>query len=162
MNTEVIKAMTKETKNLTVWNKISKWWRKNNYKIYRLVLFPIWFGIVIKEKIDKYIAKQNAWNENRAEEILNYYIPRSSDWDNDAKEFFFFDNGLGWYFNLAKRKLKRKDYNFWKTNNGWNGGKIREYLIKKFELEGFSKQIIDTTEGRTEIVFKLNENVDIC
>lgn len=162
MNTEAIKAMTKKTKNPTVWNKFSKWWRKNDYKIYRLVLLPIWCGIVIKEKIDNYIAKQNAWNETRAEKILNYYIPRSSEWDNDAKEFFFFDNGLGWYFNLAKRKLKRKDYNFWKTNNGWNGGKIREYLIKKFELEGFSKQIIDTTEGRTEIVFKLNENIDIC
>lgn len=107
MNTEVIKAMTKETKTTTAWNRFCKWWRKNNYKIYRLVLFPIWCGIVIKEKIDKYIAKRNVWNEIRAEEILNYYIPRSSDWDNDAKEFFFFDNGLGWYFNLAKRKLKR-------------------------------------------------------
>ena len=152
MNKEVVKAMNKK-ENRT--NAIKKWWNKNGYKVMRVVLFPIWWGVQAKEKITLYLNSREEWSEERVKEILNYYIPRNSEWDEDDKCFYFFDNGYGWSMMLAKKYLKRKDRRFWNVNRGLGGGKIRSYLIKEFELEGFKKEIGDCSDGWTEITFRM-------
>ena len=152
MNAEVKKAMEKKT----TFN-FYKWWRENGYKVLRVVLFPVWMGYVLKEK---YVAKQDSkevWDEARANEILNYYIPRASEWNENTKEFYFFDNGIGWGLYHAKCYLKRKDRKFWKVNSGSFGWKMRDYLIEKFELEGFTKELGNCSEGFTEVIFTLKE-----
>ena len=88
MNKEVLKAISKKEKKTS---NLKKWWNKNNYKVYRVLFFYIYLPSVAYEKIKKYIHKQIVWSEERATEILNYYIPRSSEWDDEKKEFFFFD-----------------------------------------------------------------------
>ena len=96
------------------------------------------------------------WSDERATEILNYYIPRRADWDDEEKEFFFFDNGYGWGFQSAKKYLKRKDYAFWKKFGSSWCLEMREFLVKKFELEGFTKEVnYDCYGTDTEIVFKM-------
>ena len=154
MNKEVIKAMNKKENRF---NAIKKWWDKNGYKVMRVVLFPIWLGIKAKEKITSYLNSREEWSEERVKEILNYYIPRLADWDEEDKCFYFFDNGYGWSIGLAKKYLKRKDRRFWNIYNGWSGGKIRSYLIDEFELEGFEKEIGNCSEGWTEIAFRMIE-----
>lgn len=152
MNTEIIKAMNKKEKKYTV----RKWWNKNGYKVMRIIFFPIWIASIIKEKIEKWLNSRNAWSKERANEILNYYIPRRAEWDNEDKTFYFFDNGYGWSIYHAKRYLKHKDRRFWKVNaSAW--GKVRRYLIDEFELEGFTKEIGECSEGWTEICFRMNE-----
>ncbi len=148
MNKEVIKAMKNRT---TKREMIMKWWYKNGYKVMRVVLFPIWFAICIKERIGNHLNNKQKWNEEKADEILNYYVPRYARWNEEEKEFYFFDNGYGWYIGIAKRHLKRKDRRFWKVNNY----RIRNYLIKNFELEGFTKEILLDSDGWTEISFKM-------
>ena len=152
MNKEIVKAMRGEKEH-----KARKWWRKNSYKVWRVVLFPLWAGEILWNEINKRLNDKQEWNEERANEILNYYIPRCSDWDEETQSFYFFDNGLGWNLALAKQYLKRKDRRFWKVNCGWWGGKMREYLIEKFQLEGFTKEV-DTYGDNywTDITFKLN------
>lgn len=154
MNKEVIKAMNKKPATT---NRLKKWWRKNGYKVLRVILFPIWIACVLAEKINYYIDNLNTWDEARANEILSYYIPRRADWNAERREFYFFDNGYGWHIKLAKRYLKMKDRRFWKVNSsfGW-GGKMKEYLINNFELEGFTKEVIDSGNW-TEIIFKENK-----
>ena len=154
MNAEVIKAINKKETKI---DKCRKWWRKNGYKVMRVVLFPIWFGIKAKEKITAYLNSREEWNDERAKEILNYYVPRYADWDAEDKCFFFFDNGYGWSMCDAKKNLKRKDRRFWNVHRGWTGGKIRSYLINEFKLEGFEKEVVDCSEGRTEITFRMIE-----
>lgn len=149
MNKEVIKAMKNKT---TKTQRARQWWYKNGYKVMRVVLFPIWLTICAKEKIESHLNNKQEWNEERADKILNYYIPRYSEWNKEEKEFYFFDNGYGWNIGLAKRHLKRKDRRFWKVNHY----RIRNYLIESFELEGFTKEILSTTEGWTEISFKMD------
>ena len=150
MNKEVIKAMNKKE---TIFTKISKWWRKNDYKVYRIIFFPFWIALTIKDIIINYLNSKQIWNEKRANNILNYYIPRYCKWDNDKKNFYFFDNGNGWKMCFAKKILKRKDRRFWACNTS----KIRRYLIDTFELEGFSKRIVIATWDWTEIIFYLEE-----
>jgi hypothetical protein len=154
MNNEVIKAMQGKKEH-----KVREWWRKNGYMVWRVVLFPIWVGELAWNEINKRLNNRQEWNEERANEILNYYIPRCSDWDDETQSFYFFDNGLGWNLSLAKKYLKRRDRRFWKVNCAWCGGKMREYLVEKFQLEGFTKEvsdIIDTCDDWTEITFKRN------
>ena len=157
MNAEVIKAMNKKPEVETTFKKVCKWWRNNDYKVYRVILFPIWFGVLTKERFDRWVISRNKWSEARADEILSYYVPRYANWHAKEKEFYFFDNGNGWYYKLANKHLKRKDRTFWKTNTGWSGGHIRQYLIKDFELEGFKKEVGECSDGWTEITFKLIE-----
>ena len=149
MNKEIVKAMNRKEKKHT----IRKWWSKNGYKVNRIIFFPIWIGSIINEKIEKYLNSRNKWSEERADEILQYYIPRRAEWVADEKEFYFFDNGYGW--GMAKKYLKRRDRRFWKLYKGFCGGRIRNYLIDKFELEGFTKEVCNCSDGWTEIIFKL-------
>ena len=153
MNKEVIKAINRSNRS----NKerkidnIRRWWYKNSYKIARVILFPIWFGICAKEKINEYLNSKEEWNEERANEILNYYAPRVMKWDAIENEFYYFDNGLGWNIQLAKKHLKRKDYRFWSIYSH----RIRKYFENNFELKDFTKEIIPSYDSRTEIIFKM-------
>lgn len=152
MNKEIIKAMQGKKEH-----KEHRWWRKNGYIILRMILFPIWIGSILFEKGRAWLNNRQKWNEERATEILNYYIPRVSEWDEKNKCLYFFDNGLGWNYCLAKRYLKRKDRRFWKVNCTWWGGKMRALLMEKFELEGFTKKLGNCYGEWTEIFFMLNE-----
>lgn len=153
MNAEVIKAMNRKEKKPT----FRKWWKMNGYKVMRVVLFPIWVGIIIYEIIQRWINARNYWNSARADEILSYYIPRRAKWDSKNKSFSFFDNGMGWCLPYAKKYLKRKDRRFWYNNCGCWGSNIRTYLINEFELEGFTKEVGDCSGGWTEITFTMIE-----
>lgn len=154
MNVEIIKAMNKKENKM---DEIHRWWSKNGYKIMRVVLFPLWWGVKATEKITSYLNSKEEWNEERAKEILSYYVPRKADWDKKDKCFYFFDNGYGWTMCYAKKYLKRKDRRFWNLHKSLFGGKIRFYLINEFELEGFEKEVGDCSEGWTEICFKMIE-----
>lgn len=152
LNKEIVKAMNRKEKKHT----LRKWWNKNGYKVLRVVFFPIWFGSIVAEKITNWLNYRNSWDEERANEILSYYIPRTSEWDKENNEFYFFDNGYGWSIYHAKRHLKRKDRRFWRVNSGAWGCKMRSYLIDEFELEGFTKEVGSCEVGWTEITFKMN------
>ena len=153
MNAEIIKAINEKNKK----HPFRKWWNKNGYKVMRVILFPLWIGMVAKDKINEYLASRQKWSDERAKEILNYYIPRRADWCEEDKTFNFYDNGMGWG-NLAKKYLKLKDRRWWNNYNGFWGGEIRLYLIEEFELEGFTKEVIRRDEAETEITFTLIEN----
>ena len=152
MNNEIIKAMNRKPKKST----FRKWWNKNGYKIMRVILFPIWLGECAKNKIDNYLNSKCGWSEERANEVLSYYVPRKAKWDAEDKSFYFFDNGMGWG-HLAKKHLKLKDRRWWNCHRGFWGGRIKSYLIEKFEMEGFEKIVGDTSDEWAEITFKLIE-----
>lgn len=146
MTTNIMKAIQKKQKK----HPIRTWWNKNSYKVWRVVLFPLWMCICAQEKFVKYLNSRQSWNEERANQILSYYVPSKADWDEIDQTFYFFDNGMGWG-NLAKRHLKRKDRRFWNVNRY----KIRRYLLDKFELDGFIKEVGDCSDGWTEVNFRL-------
>lgn len=152
-NKEIIKAMNKKEKK----HDFRKWWNNNGYKVMRVILFPVWIFTIIYKKANSWLDSRQQWNEEKAKEIFNYYIPRRSDWGDVSKSFYFFDNGMGWSICSAKKYLKRKDRRFWDVHNGFCGGKLRNYLIEEFELEGFTKAVGECSDGWTEIEFVLKE-----
>ena len=157
MNNEVIKAMNKaDRKPSAVVENFKKWWKKNGYKVVRVILFPLWFALWLSEKIEKWSYSRNKWDVKRAKEIFDYYIPRYCKYNKEDEAFYFFDNGYGWGYSLAKKHLKHKDRTFWRRNAAW-GGEMRNYLINEYELEGFTKEVVDTSNGWTEINFFLKK-----
>ncbi len=154
MNKEIIKAMSKKETKV---DKALKWWRKNDYKVMRVILFPIWWGVCAKEKIKNHLDSQLEWSEERAHEILSYYIPREAEWNADDKTFYFADNGRGWGMKYHQKKIKLKDRKWWRKYSCSYGGKVRTYLIEKFELEGFTKEVGDTYDQWAEVTFYLIE-----
>lgn len=153
MNKEVIKAMNRKPTE----HKFRKWWNNNKHIIMRIIFFPIWIVVLIVESSEKRAYKREKWNEVKAAEILDYYIPRRAEWDEETKSFYLFDNGYGWGSKRTIKTIKRKDRKFWKVNNGWSGGKIRTFLIEEYELEGFEKTVGDCSDSWTEITFTLIE-----
>lgn len=155
MNDEVIKAMNRKNEK----HPVRDWWKKNDYKVKRIVLFPVWVLVGAYDKINNNLNAHTVWNDERANEILSYYVPRRCSWDEENQELYFFDNSYGWQMCLAKKYLKLKDRRFWNKFKGWYGGEIREYLLNTFELEGFTKELGHCEDGRTEIIFhKINED----
>ena len=155
MNAEVIKAMNKKENPKK--EAIHKWWKKNGYKIMRIILFPLWLIIKLLDKIEEWSISRNKWSEERANEILSYYIPRKAKWHEDDKCFYFADNGMGWGMSCNKKFIKLRDRKWWNYNRGLWGGKIRTYLIEQFEMEGFKKEVGDTYDQWAEVTFYLIE-----
>jgi hypothetical protein len=153
MNKEIIKAMNRKEKK----HPIKDWWKKNGYKVLRVILFPVWVFALGMDKIQKKLNARQKWSEKRAKEIFDYYVPRKAEWSEEDKTFYFFDNGMGWG-NLAKKYLKLKDRRWWDCHRGFWGSKLRTYLIEEYELEGFTKEIGNCSDGWTEISFtKIDE-----
>lgn len=150
MNAEIIKAMNRKNEK----HPIRNWWHKNGYKVMRVILFPIWIPVWAVDKIQNKMYVRTEWSDERANKILSYYVPRKCSWNEEEQELYFFDNGYGWSISHAKKYLKRKDRRFWNKFNGWCGGRIREYLLNTFELEGFTKKLGNCEDGWTEISFK--------
>lgn len=150
MNKEITKAMNRKEKK----HPIKDWWKKNRYKVLRVILFPVWVVALGMDKIQKKLNARQKWSEKRAKEIFDYYIPRKAKWSEEDNAFFFFDNGMGWG-KLAKRYLKLKDRRFWYNHSGFWGGKLRTYLIDEYEIKGFTKVIGNCSEGWTEVSFFL-------
>lgn len=148
MNETISKAIAKKNRP----HKFRKWWNKNGYKVLRVVLFPVWIFCLCYEKINKLLDNRNKWDTARADEILTYYVPFKAEWDEESKELYFFDNGMGWGKH-ALRYLRKKDRRFWECNR-YN---MREYLIHDFKLEGFDKTVGDCSNGWTELIFTWNE-----
>ena len=112
-----------------------------------------------KTKANEYIklAIEKNFIEEKEKKIRNYYFPRVAKWNKKDNRFYFFDNGCGWSINYAKKYLKRKDRRFWNLYSGFTGGKIRRYLIDKFELDGFKKEICNCEDGLKGVTFTLIE-----
>lgn len=151
MNKEIEKAMNrKESKTFHFYG----WWIRNGYKVKRVVLFPIWVYMCGKEKINNYLNSKCEWSEEKANEILSYYIPRRSIWNAEEEYFLFWDNGENWSQKFNLKRIKIKDRRWWKNNAKIQGWKMKNYLIEKFEMEGFKKIIGDMDNGFISIYFK--------
>ena len=130
MNKEVIKAMNKRETKI---DNLRKWWGKNGYKVMRVIFFFLLLGIKAKDKITSYLNSKEEWSEEKANEILSYYIPRVAEWNNKEKYFYFFDNGCGWSINYAKKYAAENNKKSIKLDCNMKRGKLREL----YEKNGF-------------------------
>lgn len=133
-------------KNLDKLNKkhpIRTWWRKNDYKVWRVILFPLYFLELARQKLEKIQYNKMEWREEEAKRIFDKYLPRrvKSDMDEDGSFLVCeyagdFHPGVDilWGFDTHMTK-KDKNY-FWKFYNNF-----KKYLLSKdgYQIEGYKK-----------------------
>ena len=87
MNAEVVKAMNKKETKI---KGIRKWWRKNGYKVMRVIFFPIWICVWSKDKIENHLNARQKWSDERANEIVSKSLKMTADgtiWNQYGTEY---------------------------------------------------------------------------
>lgn len=131
------------------------WYCNIASKILQFLLLPTYLFITQKKKHEENQKRIVEWNEARAKEILDYWVPQRSNWDSKKKVYRLYLNGsLSWSAESNKEYLAKKDYKFWDYN--WK--KILDYLVNTYEADGFTKIVLSHGIVSANIEFCLNEN----
>ena len=125
-------------------SKFSKWWDKNGYKVMRIILFPIWIVVWLKEKYNNKKIKNCKWSEKRAKEFCDKYLPIFCSKTDEG--FYFYNNGYG----FSSKRLKHKDRLFASCYKY----KILDYIVKNYAIDGYMKEnLSDMVYGNYEVNF---------
>lgn len=138
--------------------RISSWWSRNGYKIFRVVLFPLYLVYLISEWVKKKKClkqKEKPFDKNRAKKILDRWLPDRfafvlrhmdvkegenesiliTDWS-DIGDISLRASGIGW---IRGRKDQKYCFAHWKQ--------FVEYVLNEYEIKGWeSKRIRGWTE----------------
>lgn len=127
-----------------------KWWHRNSYKIFRIILFPIWFIVLIRNEVHESIYKNMEWSDSRTVRILDKILPYKveicddelcycAEWSNPwatGRHLHFSDKIYGRKFNYE----------------------ILEYLKSKYQIDGYEKRLESPSVFEHWIVFKKQPN----
>lgn len=110
-----------------------QWWRRHEYDILRVVLFPALVIIKAKDTIQETKRDNLQWSDEKATEILNKTLPTLLETYEGALWY-----SLDWrvYF-YEYKNIHGKDKEFAFKYNP----KIRTFLIEHYQIEGYRKTI---------------------
>ena len=128
-------------------NRLKKWWRKNSYKVWRVLLF--WFWLPIKLFYDagnkKYKAMQ--YNNETTKKYLDKVLPYLVSYWGEESDCFLITNasdmgGISFraLIHLPRRYRKQERY-FTKFYE-----EAKAYIVRKYEVDGYEKFPILTSE----------------
>ncbi len=121
-------------------NKLKKWWRKNSYKVWRVLLFWLWLPMLLHEKISKkrYDAMKYSDKSNKKylDKVLPYLVAY---WEDDSNCFLMTEAGdmggirfksLGY----LPRKYRKQERYFTKFYQ-----EVKAYIVRTYEIDGYEK-----------------------
>ena len=122
-------------------NRFKKWWRNNNYKVWRALLFWIWIPIVLWDNIDNkhYTAMKYSDEETKRhlDKVMPYLVAH---WREEPNCFLMtnasdmggirFRDGL-WDLPRKYRKQRRYFLKFYDY--------VTAYIVRKYQIEGYEK-----------------------
>ena len=130
-------------------NKFISWWKKNDYKVYRIILFPlfpIWVTELLWEKYKDYKYKKLVFNEEKCKKYLDFVIPKMVVRYNDDHNEILISNaddmgGIEFsdFHSSWMHKKYRKQYLFFLKFYS----EIADYILEKYQIEGYKKNIVD-------------------
>lgn len=125
--------------------KLRRWWDKNGHIILRILLFPLWIGILVNEKIKAYQYENMVYSDKRSKQILDRYLPRLfsiiiRDGDPDQPIRVLVSNShdpygidISWDRGLGIPKRRRRDYTYYQKFYT----QVQEYLWTRYEIDGW-------------------------
>lgn len=128
-------------------NPVCEWWGRNGYKVWRVVLFPVWAVIWSKNKIEEKRYNALKWDDERATTILDKTLPSLLDKDEDGTLWYFSD-WRPYFYN--RRGIHGKNKRFAYKYNAT----ICEFLFEKYQIEGYEKTIEKVTYNVCAIKFR--------
>jgi hypothetical protein len=136
MNNKIIEAKEKADRK----RPIRTWWRKNNYKVLRIIFFPFWIAMILHEKYKDKSYATLSWSEEICKQYLDKALPKMVvHYCEDAKTFLISNaDDMGdiefrdlWDYRKQNKKYKRF---FVKFDN-----QVKEYILNNYTIDGYSK-----------------------
>lgn len=119
---------------------IKNWFGRNGYKIVRVLLFPAWFYVIIRDKYRKVRREKMVYSDQQAKFLLDKYLPyHVKNWLEEDGSFLMFRYAGQYcgeldFYNFAS-KMKRKHASYFNKFIT----KIERYFIDQYEIDGYTK-----------------------
>ena len=138
--------------------KVSRWWNRNRHKIFRIVLFPLYFvylGIEWVKKKGKGKQKEDIFSKDRAKKILDKWLPaefafklRHTKTKEGEKENILITDGS----DFGDIQIRASGVRWIKSKKDMaycfaHWGQFKKYVIEEYEIEGWEARRI---KGWTE------------
>ena len=125
---------------------LRKWWRKNDYKIYRILFFYIWIPMCLFKKIKDAAYKSLTFSNESAKKYLDKVLPKLVARYEESPELILLSNasdfgGINFYdlhSSWMHKKFKKEANYFLKFKT-----EVKEYIIKLYTIEGYEKMLLD-------------------
>lgn len=121
-------------------NKLRKWWSRNSYKVWRVLLFWIWIPIMLLDKKNIKQYDEMRYREETTKKYLDKVLPYLvSYWDEDPSCFLFTTasdmGGINFraLMSLHRRYRKQERY-FIKFYE-----EVQAYIVRTYEIDGYAK-----------------------
>lgn len=121
-----------KTKKKKEESRFFKWHEKNKYTIRKIVFFPLYFAIKLKEKYDSYLYNKYKWSEESAKEFCDVVLPKKC--EKIENGFYLYNN----HFNFCLKGEKKKYKNFDRRYHS----KIMRYITDTYQIEGYEKTVL--------------------
>lgn len=124
-------------------NAIRKWWRQNDYKVFRVVFFYVAIPYFIWHKIKNTRYDRMKYSDALTKKYLDKVLPKLvARYEESPNEILFHNTedfgGIRMYWDLCssamKKQFKKEVQYFTKFNS-----KVKEYIIDDYTIEGYEK-----------------------
>ena len=121
-------------------NKLRKWWRRNDYKVWRVLLFWVWIPIKLFNKRSDKQYKGIQYSIETTKKYLNKVLPYLVSYWNEEPDCFLITNagdmgGIRFraLMHLPRRYKKQQRY-FTKFYE-----EVKAYIVRTYEVDGYEK-----------------------
>lgn len=121
-------------------NKLLKWWSRNSYKVWRVLLFWVWIPIMLFDKTKDQQYKAMKYREETTKKYLDKVLPYLvSHWDEDPNCFLFttYSDMGGVNFRALmslRRRYRKQERYFIKFYE-----EVKAYIVRTYEIDGYEK-----------------------
>ena len=143
------KQLSKESKKKSIKNgKIGSWWRKNDYKVYRVILFYLWIPVWLFDKYKERRYSSLEFSEEYCKKCLDKILPKLITYHNEDPDCFLIsdydDYGYIEFSDLYRNYYPTKKCKREKEFLSKFSAKTRAYVIEKYEIDGYKKIVANT------------------
>lgn len=137
-----------KVKNKKAKSKRNKWWiiKTKNYTI-PLYLLPIALVVIPFYKINDFFEKQVKWSNKKANKVLDKWLLKVLEWDEDTKEYSRSINAIGNWFSYKSMPFGYRKW-AWKFSRS-----LKTYLLEEYENPNYVKTV-EKDYDWYEIIFK--------
>ena len=129
----------------TTESSMKNWWRVNQYNFFRIIFFPIWIVVLVKNEVSESRYRNIQWSESRADRIIAKTVPPKLEVCDDELCYC-----LEWrepWANSARLHFGDKIFGC-KFNH-----EIAEYFKESYQVDGYKKRLESPSPFEHWVIF---------
>lgn len=119
-----------------------KWWNKNDYKVMRVIFWPIWLYQILVEKHEDKSYKALTFSKETCKKYLDNVMPKMVACYNEDHNEILISNAEGMgdvqfsYFRNCKNKKISKFFLKFRQE-------VEKYILEEYTIDGYKKMVLD-------------------